>query len=121
MISLEDEFVAIQLLRRQMREKIAPLKEQMDELEIQMRLVMDPYVAEIQEREDTIRMAVLERGESFKCDAGKATHRKAYPRYSWDNKALEGFAAAGHEEILQFRKESMVQASVSIKLVEVDE
>lgn len=47
---------------------------------------------------------------------GRATYRKPSIRTSWDNKALNGYAAA-HPEIEQFRKEANVKASVVVKLV----
>ncbi|WP_440952057.1 host-nuclease inhibitor Gam family protein [Methanococcoides sp. FTZ1] len=112
---IDQAFAKIMSLKQEMQVAVAPMKSQMDALESEMREIMDPFVAQIQEQEEVIREAVLENQASFKGDFGKATFRKAYPRYSWDNKALEGYAAAGHEELFQFRKETMVQANVTIK------
>lgn len=63
-----------------------------------------------------IKRLVLEKGESVSTPVARATYRRESIRTSWDNKALNGYAAA-HPEIEQFRKESSVKASVSIKLV----
>lgn len=59
---------------------------------------------------------VKARGETVEHGNVKATYRQGYTRTTWDNKALDGFAAA-HPEILPFRKETMTGPSVSIKLV----
>ena len=65
---------------------------------------------------DEITRRVLEMGQSVSTSLATATYRSPSTRTSWDNKALNGYAAA-HEEILQFRKESPVSPSVSIKLI----
>ena len=65
---------------------------------------------------EEIVTSVLELGHTVDTVYARATYRKPSTRTSWDNKALDGYAAA-HEEILQFRKESSVKPSVAIKLV----
>lgn len=117
MTDIDTEFLAIHQLRLTMAEELGPYKAQMQELEAKMREIMDPFVEKIQAHEENIRNAVLMQEKSYKGELGKATFRKGYPRYTWDNKALEGYVAAGHDEILQFRKETFVEPSVSIGVV----
>jgi hypothetical protein len=117
MINIDTEFLAIQQLKQAMTTELGPYKAQLQELEAKMREIMDPYVEKIQAHEENIRNAVLMQEKSYKGELGKATFRKGYPRYTWDNKALEGYVAAGHEEILQFRKETFVQPGVSIEVI----
>jgi hypothetical protein len=119
-INIDNELAAIRQEKATMLEKVAPLKEQMAELEEQMRELMDPHVARIQDHEENIRNATLMLEKSFKGEHGKVTYRKEHVRTSWDTKALEGYAAAGHDEILQFKKESVVKPNVSIKVEEVE-
>lgn len=117
MTDIGTEFFAIQQLKQTMTTELGPYKAQLQELEAKMREIMDPYVEKIQAHEKNIREAVLMQEKSYKGELGKATFRKGYPRYTWDNKALEGYVAAGHDELLQFRKESFVQPSVNIEVV----
>jgi len=63
-----------------------------------------------------IKKRVLIGMETIDTPVARATYRRESIRTSWDNKALNGYAAA-HPELEQFRKESSVKASVSIKLV----
>ncbi|WP_407356769.1 hypothetical protein [Methanolobus sp. WCC5] len=119
MTDIEAEFAAIRSLKQAMYEELGEYKALRQELEAKIREIMDPFVEEIQAHEENIRNAVLMQEKSYKGNLGKATFRKGYPRYTWDNKALEGYVAAGHEEILQFRKETFVQPAVSISVEEV--
>lgn len=114
---IDVRFLLIRNLKAAMADELGPLKSQMQDLEAKMREIMDPFVAQIQEHEDYIREAVMLHEKSYKGGHGKATFRKGYSRYSWDNKALEGYVAAGHEEILQFRKESFVQPAVILEVI----
>lgn len=117
MTDIDVRFMFIQNLKAAMADELGPLKSQMQDLEAKMREMMDPFVAQIQEHEDCIREAVMLQEKSYKGEHGKATFRKGYSRYSWDNQALEGYVAAGHEEILQFRKESFVQPAVMLEVI----
>ncbi|WP_135612781.1 hypothetical protein [Methanococcoides sp. AM1] len=112
---IDQELAEIMTLQQEMQVALGPLKEQREELESQIREIMDPFVLKIQEITERVEAAVLENAESFKGDHGKVTFRKSYPRYTWDNKALEGYAAAGHDELFQFRKESIVEAKAMVK------
>jgi len=115
---IENNFAEIMSLRQQMQAAVGSTKDQINELETQMREIMDPYVLKIQDLTDKIETSVFENQKSFKCDYGKATYRKEYIRNSWDNKRLEGYAEAGHDEIYQFRKETIVKAGVTVKVGE---
>ncbi len=117
-VDIDHELSEIQSLKEQIQLRTESQREQMDVLEKQVREIMDPYVMKIQEITERVEAAVLENAESFKGDHGKVTFRKSYPRYSWDNKALEGYAAAGHDELYQFRKETVINANVQIKVGE---
>ncbi|MHC1575979.1 MAG: hypothetical protein ACXQTE_01360 [Methanosarcinaceae archaeon] len=115
MIDIDQELAAIVNLKQQIHDCTTTQRDQITVLETEMRAIMDPLVVSIQAHERAIRVAVLTDEKSFKGEHGKVTYRKSYPRYSWDNKALEGYAAAGHDELFQFRKETSVDATVMIK------
>ncbi|MDP2217485.1 MAG: hypothetical protein Q8J68_09385 [Methanolobus sp.] len=117
MTDVDTEFIAMQQLKQVMTEELGPYKTRMQELEAKMREIMDPYVEKIQAHEENIRNAVLMQEKSYKGDFGKDTFKKGYPRYTWDNKAMEGYVAAGHEELLQFRKKTFVKLSVTIEVL----
>ena len=76
--------------------------------------IAKPYIEEIKKHEDNIRESVLNQEKSFKCNFGNATFRKSYERASWDDKKLQGFSLV-HPEILECRKVSFVDATVTIK------
>ena len=68
--------------------------------------------------EKEIKIAVVEEGHSERGFGISVTFRSGYVRNSWDNDKLEGFAAV-HPEILPFRKQTDVNPSVSMKVMEV--
>jgi len=92
---------------------IAPIYNEIQELQLKLESVSQPYDSSIESHTKYIENAVLLDAKSFKCPYGKATYRREPERSSWDNKALLGYAAA-HPEIEQFRKLTPVKASVSI-------
>lgn len=121
MSEMIEEIQAIKELKLQMKLELGDLPEQRALLEEKMRDIMDPFIVRIQEHEDNIRNITLMNETSYKGDDGsKVTFRKEHVRTSWDTKALEGYAAAGHDEILQFRKEKVVKPNVSISIAEVE-
>jgi hypothetical protein len=85
-------------------------------LEKQMETVAEPYESEIQELQEQIQAEVKEAKSSYKSPWGKATYRKEYERAVSDEKKLQGFALA-FPDILEARKVTTVQASVSISTV----
>lgn len=122
MPDIAEEIQAIKDLKSQMKLELGDLPEQRALLEEKMRDIMDPFIVRIQEHEDNIRNITLMNETSYKGDDGsKVTFRKEHVRTSWDTKALEGYAAAGNDAILQFKKETVVPASVSISIAEVDQ
>jgi hypothetical protein len=82
---------------------------------------MDPYMLLIQELEDEIRVHAAVIKSSVKTPHGKVSYRKESCRRSWNTDALLGYASAGHEELLQFYKESVTKASVTITIIEDDD
>lgn len=91
------------------------LRTQIMDLEKQMEAISEPYNQQISDLQAKIAEEVKFTGKSFKCSCGKATYRKEYERTSWDTKALMGYSAA-HPEIEQFKKTSLVEASVTISV-----
>jgi hypothetical protein len=118
---IAEEIQAIHDLKKQMKLKLGTLPEERALLEEKIRDIMDPFVVQIQGHEENIRNQTLMLEKSYKGEDGsKATFRKEHVRTSWDTKALEGYAAAGNDAILQFKKETVVPASVSISIAEVE-
>jgi hypothetical protein len=121
MQDIADEIQSIRELKFRMMMELGNLPDEREQLENKMREIMDPFMIQIQEHEDNIRNITLMNETSYKGDDGsKVTYRKEHVRTSWDTKALEGYAAAGHDEILQFRKEKVVKPNVSISIAEVE-
>ena len=112
-IDLEAEFEAIHVLKRLKTSTIAPIYNEIQELQLKLESASQPYDTSIESHMKYIENTVLLEGKTFKCPHGKATYRRESERSSWDNKALLGYAAA-HPEIEQFRKVTPVKASVSI-------
>ena len=96
-------------------EAIAEIHAKIMELEKEMEEISDPYDSKIAEIKTFIIENVKLQSKSFKCSYGKATFRKEHERSSWDSKALMGYAAA-HPEIEQFKKTTLVEASVTISV-----
>jgi len=79
-------------------------------------IIAEPFVSPIAEREAHIKELMLDIGKTVKNECGTVSFRKGSIRTSWDSKALEGYAAGGHDEILQFKKETEIKPSVTIKM-----
>jgi hypothetical protein len=95
------------------------LRTQIMDLEKQIEAISEPYDQQIADLQAKIAEEVKFTGKSFKCSYGKATYRKEYERTSWDTKALMGYAAT-HPEIEQFKKTSLVEASVTISVGDLE-
>lgn len=119
MIDIEAEFFALNelLSARNTDSQIKILRETIMDLEKKLEAISEPYEAAIQEKQETIRMAVLEQGKSFKCGCGKAVFRKGARKIVWNDDALLGYAVK-HPEIEQFRSETEGKASVVISVGE---
>jgi seryl-tRNA synthetase len=121
MTEIVTEIEQIKNEKQLMKKELGDLLTQLQTLQEKIKQIMDPHVAKIQEHEDNIRNLILMLEKSYKGEDGsKATFRKEHVRTSWDTKALEGYAAAGNDAILQFKKETVVPASVSISIAEVE-
>ena len=114
-VVLEAEFEAIAELKKTIAEQTAEIDEEITRLQALKMDIAGPSNILILEHTENIQRAILDGGKSFKCPFGKATYRKEYERASWDSKALTGYAAA-HPEIEQFKKITIVEASVSISV-----
>lgn len=57
-----------------------------------------------------IKAAVVQHGASVKGKTLQAVYLRGKP--SWDDRALQGYAAAGHEELLAFRRTGTPSVSV---------
>ena len=93
------------------------------ELEAKLKSVRDvrnfkaePYEVSIVSHQLLIKELVIIEGKTVKTEFGTVSFRKGSIRTYWDSKALEGYAAGGHDEILQFKKETEVKPSITIKM-----
>ena len=89
---------------------LAPLAEELAELETNHREVADRWQAELAGMVDQIKAAALVEGRSIKAHGWHAVVTAG--RASWDDAWLQGYAAT-HDEILQARREG--RPSVSIR------
>jgi phage-related tail protein len=112
---LEAKFHVLKNVYETREDAIKDIRAQIMALEKQMEAIAEPYESEIQELQEQIQTDVKETKTSYKCPWGKATYRKEYERASWDDKKLQGFALA-FPDILEARKVTTVQASVSISM-----
>jgi hypothetical protein len=91
----------------------AGLIAQMEVLQEQLGKVSEPYEQAKAELMAELKPLAIAHGKTYKGQCGTVKFRKGYIRYTWDGKALNGFAAA-HPEILEFRKESEIAPSVNV-------
>lgn len=104
--------------KEQALEKIlAPVKAEMEAVEALYAADILGLSAEISGTEFGIKDAVIDLQESVKGDRLHAVYAKG--RVSWDNAKLEGYAVAGHPEIMDFRSEG--KPSVSMRTVALKE
>lgn len=115
-LNIENEMLAIQSYKKELAEIVADKQSLVDRLMAEISATSEPYLERIRAREENIRNAALLRQSAFLCDAGRVTYRKGYARHSWDDKALMGYVAAGHDELLMFRKETEIKPSVSVEV-----
>ena len=87
------------------------IKERLAKIEKQFESKNSKMADEINTLETDIRGRVKSIGSTVKGFSLMAVWQKASVK--WDTQALEGYAAGGHQEILQFRKEG--EPSVSIR------
>lgn len=88
------------------------IKAALAEVDAEEATAIEAVSAGIANLTDEIKQEVVAGGSSVKGNFLQAVWMKG--RVSWDTKALDGFAA-GHPEIVQFRKEG--EPSVSIRAV----
>jgi hypothetical protein len=91
----------------------ADIAARIDELQQQLEAVCQPFEEAKAELMAELKPMAIAHGQSYKSEWGTVKFRRGYTRYSWDNKALNGFAAA-HPEILEFRRETEVGPSVKV-------
>lgn len=89
---------------------LVTVKAELDALAEEYQPMLDAIQQNMSALETIIKAAVVQEGASVKGDFCQVVYAKG--RISWDTKAIEGYAA-GHPEILQFRKEC--EPSVSIR------
>ena len=88
----------------------AEIQAQLDDLDDEWESARTMCQAGVDELTAEIKADVIQAGATVKGDTMMAVWTKG--RVSWDNKALDGYAA-GHPEIVPFRKEG--EPSVSIR------
>ncbi len=86
------------------------IQAQLDELDAEYNPTIEAAQANAEALARDIKAAVIDMGVTVKAGAAQAVYAKG--RVSWDTKALDGYAA-GHPEIIQFRKEG--EPSVSLR------
>ncbi len=86
------------------------IQAQLDELDEEFDPLLEQALANVKSLAEDIKVAVIATGATVKGDLVQAIYTKG--RVSWDTKALDGYAA-GHPEIIQFRKEG--EPSVSLR------
>jgi len=94
----------------------AQLQEELNKIQEEIDTISEPFADDARILEDEIKAEVLESGKKYKHELANVTYRKGYTRASWDTKKLDGFAAA-HPEIMEFKKETEVNATASIKWI----
>jgi len=114
-MSIESDFQTLYATIASRNEAIRELHDKVMVLEKEIEAIAEPYEKIITETQEKIKSEVLASGKSFKCNSGKATFKKEYERHSWDDKALMGYAAV-HPVVEQFRKTTVIPASVSITI-----
>lgn len=92
------------------------LQEELNKLQSKIDNISEPFAEQARILEDEIKAEVLESGKKYKHELADVSYRKGYIRASWDTKKLDGFAAA-HPEIMEFKKETEVNATASIKWI----
>lgn len=98
-------------LLKQYRQLHDALTDEIDQVQTKLIEIRAP----LDSLEGQIKSAVIAQAASAGGYGIKATYRRGYARISWNNKKLDGYAAA-HPEILAFRTESQVKPGVSIKV-----
>ena len=93
---------------RMKRMSLARLQKEIDAIEA-------PFREQIEKSENKIKELTLKEARSFKSDYGKVTFTKGHVRTSWDTDKLLGYAVA-YPAVLNFKKESVVEPRVSIKI-----
>lgn len=103
-------------LEAEVVERTEGLVRELDEIHYCIQQARAPYEARLATLSAAIIDLTRELGEAVEAEGiARATYRSGYTRYSWDNRALEGYAAA-HPEVLGLRKAAEVAASVKVSL-----
>ena len=92
------------------------IQNELNKIQVEIDTISEPFAEQARILEDEIKAEVLESGKKYKHELANVTYRKGYIRASWDTKKLDGFAAA-HPEITEFKKETEVSATASIKWI----
>lgn len=97
-----------------LNELTAAARDLRDQIEVERLTHIQPLQAQLDALEAQIGAMICDLAQSAKTDAATVSYVKASIRTTWDGAQLNGFAAA-HPEILKFRRETEVPASVRIK------
>ncbi len=95
--------------REQLQAEIMKLQEKIDN-------ISEPFAEKARILEDEIKAEVLGFGRKYEHPLAEVSYRKGYIRASWDTKKLDGYSVA-HPEIQEFKKETEVKPTVSIKWI----
>jgi len=109
---LQSHFDVINLQFDKLREDVLTpeIKAKLEDIEAERETTLESVQGGMESLEAEIKDAVVLQGATVKGKFLQAVWSK--PRVTWDTKALEGYAA-GHPEIMPFRKEG--KPSVSIR------
>lgn len=105
---------AIRLHFEELRDSLIPqeIKDKLAEVAAEEQTALSAANEGIAKLTNEIKAEVLQVGATVKSERLQAVYSNG--RVSWDTKALDGYAA-GHPELLQFRKEG--EPSISIRAV----
>lgn len=91
------------------------LEEMLTEL-VDLKIEFGQAIEAIKVLERKIKAQALDSGELCEVPGGALRFKRGYTRRSWNNASLQGYAAAGHEEILQFCKVTDIGPSCLIDI-----
>ncbi len=113
-MNIDEKIEEAAKLRKEMENETVVLKTELMKIGWQVENIEKPFLEKINKLEEEIKAGVLESGKKYKHDLAEVSYRKGYVRASWDTKKLDGYATA-HPEIKEFKKETEVKPSSSIK------
>lgn len=88
-MDLKEWFALLKRMRDDRNEACYDLERQMQFLQDELNGKSRPFDDQMAAIENEIKAAMMERGESFKCNDGAANFKKGYTKITYSSKALE--------------------------------